>query len=74
MAAFIAQAAAQLATQRSLEDRLLERRQLLVDRGLVQRSMHQLLDQFWGQIQAQPRLYLHFFLMSARHRGAFAVN
>ncbi|WP_258179214.1 integrase core domain-containing protein, partial [Burkholderia multivorans] len=50
--------------------RLLQGRELLVDRSPIQRSGHQLLDKFRVQVQSLARFYRHFFLAFAWHNVA----
>ncbi|KVF04313.1 hypothetical protein WJ09_26810 [Burkholderia vietnamiensis] len=54
-----------LATQRALDDRLLERLELLIDSGAIQRSRHQLLDEFRAQVHALAQFIRHFLLAFA---------
>ncbi|CAB5328303.1 hypothetical protein IST4119_00738 [Burkholderia multivorans] len=69
-ALLVAQVVGQFAAQRALEYRLLQGRELLVDRSPIQRSGHQLLDKFRVQVQALTRFYRHFFLAFAWHNVA----
>ncbi|KVM57616.1 hypothetical protein WJ58_00790 [Burkholderia ubonensis] len=75
LALLVAQVVGQLAAPCALEDRLLERGQLLVDRWPVQRPGHQLFDQLRVKVQALARFYRHFFLAFAWHKsGSLAVS
>ncbi|RQT01099.1 hypothetical protein DF048_02315 [Burkholderia seminalis] len=65
LAFLVARIIGRFIAQRALEDRLLERGQLLVGGRPVQRPGHQLLDQRRGKVHPLARFHRHFFLAFA---------